>query len=251
VAGHSKWANIKHTKGKADAARAKAFARLAKEIMVVVRNGGANPEANLQLKALITKAREQNMPGDNIQRAILRGSGQLEGVNYEELVYEGYGPCGVAIMLSVLTDNRNRTAGEIRHLFDKYGGNMGESGSVSWVFQRKGLLVIDRLETTKSEDDILELALEAGAEDFRITEEAYEIVTAPDDFEAVDAALREAGLTFIIHEITQLANNTIKIADPADVARVEKLLEMLDNCEDVQNIYDNMEIEEGESNTAK
>lgn len=244
MAGHSKWANIKHTKGKADAARAKAFARLAKEIMVVARNGGPNPDANLRLKVLIAKAREQNMPNDNIQRAILRGSGQLEGVNYEELVYEGYGPCGVAVMLEVLTDNRNRTAGEIRHLFDKYGGNMGESGSVSWMFERKGMLVIDRSELDKSEDDMLEIAVEAGAEDMRVTEEAFEIVTDPDEFDAVHEALKEAGFSFLMSEVTQLPKNTIRLEDPEDIQKVEKLLEMLDNNDDVQNLYDNSDYDD-------
>ena len=241
MSGHSKWANIKHSKGRADAARAKAFARIAKELMVVARNGGPNPDGNLRLKALITKAREQNMPNENIQRAIQRGSGQLDGVTYEELVYEGYGPCGVAVLLEVLTDNRNRTAGELRHLFDKYGGNMAESGSVSWVFERKGMLVIDRAEFTKTEDEMLELALDAGAEDLRLTEEAFEIVTSPEDFEAVEASLVGEGFTFLMHEVTQIPKNTVKLENEEDIARVEKLLEMLDNCDDVQNIYDNSE----------
>ena len=243
MSGHSKWANIKHSKGKADAAKAKVFARIAKEIMVVARNGGANPDANLRLKALITKAREQNMPNDNIQRAIQRGSGQLEGVSYEELVYEGYGPAGVAILLEALTDNRNRTAGELRHVFDKYGGNLGETGSVSWVFERKGLLVIDRSEYSGSEDDMLEMALEAGAEDLRVTLEAFEIVTAPEEFEVVESSLIKAGFSFLHHEITQLPKNTVVLTDPEEIQKVERLLEMLDNCDDVQNIYDNSEVE--------
>ncbi|MCL2548643.1 MAG: YebC/PmpR family DNA-binding transcriptional regulator [Symbiobacteriaceae bacterium] len=243
MSGHSKWANIKHSKGKADAAKAKVFARIAKEIMVVARNGGANPDANLRLKALITKAREQNMPNENIQRAIQRGSGQLEGVSYEELVYEGYGPAGVAILLEALTDNRNRTAGELRHIFDKYGGNLGETGSVSWVFERKGLLVIDRSEYSGSEDDMLEMALEAGAEDLRVTLEAFEIVTAPEEFEVVESSLIKAGFSFLHHEITQLPKNTVVLTDPEEIQKVERLLEMLDNCDDVQNIYDNSEVE--------
>ena len=244
MSGHSKWSNIKHSKGKADAAKAKIFARIAREIMVVAKNGGPNPDANLRLKILIGKAREQNMPNDNIQRAIMRGSGQLEGVVFEELLYEGYGPCGVAVMVEVLTDNRNRSAGEIRHLFDKYGGNLGETGSVSWIFERKGMLVVDRSDFDVSEDDMLEAALEAGAEDLRVNEEAYEIITAPDDYEAVHEALSEAGYRFLMSEITQLPKNTIRLDAAEDIQKIEKLLEMLDSNDDVQNIYDNSDFDD-------
>ena len=239
MSGHSKWANIKRTKGKADAARGKIFARLAKEIMVVAKNGGGNPDGNLRLKVLIAKAKEQNMPNENIQRAILRGTGQMDGVNYEELVYEGYGPSGVAIMVEVLTDNRNRTAGEIRHIFDKYGGNLGDSGSVSWIFERKGLLVIDMADLKLSEDDLLELALEAGADDLKSNDETYEIITDPDSFEAVKEAMIAAGIELLANEITQLPKNTIHLDDPEVILKLEKLLDFLDNNDDVQNIYDN------------
>ena len=239
MAGHSKWKNIQHTKGRADAARAKIFARLAREIMVVAKNSGASPETNPRLKLLIAKAREQNMPGDNIQRAIMRGSGQLDGVSYEELVYEGYGPGGVAIMVDVLTDNRNRAAGELRHTFDKYGGNLGESGSVSWIFERKGLLVIERNVYQHSEDEMLELALEAGADDLQTSQEAFEIITSPDAYIAVNDALKAAGFTFLLNEITMLPKNTVQLTNPEDMQKLEKLLEMLDNLDDVQNLYDN------------
>ncbi|MCE5197160.1 MAG: YebC/PmpR family DNA-binding transcriptional regulator [Negativicutes bacterium] len=245
MSGHSKWANIKRTKGKVDAARGKAFAVISKEIIVAARTGGANPEFNAKLKALIQKAKESNMPNDNIQRAIQRGSGQTDGANYEELTYEGYAPGGVAIIVEVLTDNRNRAAGDIRHIFDKYGGNMGETGSVSWMFQRKGLLVIDREEFGLSEDEMLMQVLDAGGDDLQTTEDSFEIYTSADDFERVKEALEAAQFTFLLAEITQIPNSKIEV-DAEQLPKLKKLLAMMEECDDVQNVYDNADYEEDE-----
>ena len=245
MSGHSKWANIKRAKGKVDAARGKTFAVISKEIIVAARTSGANPEFNAKLKALIQKAKESNMPNDNIQRAILRGSGQIDGANYEELTYEGYAPGGVAIIVEVLTDNRNRAAGDIRHVFDKYGGNMGETGSVGWMFQKKGLLVIDREEFEFSEDEMLLQVLEAGGDDMQTTDDSFEIYTSFDDFEQVKEALEAAKFAFLVAEITQIPSSKIEV-DAEQLPKLKKLLAMMEECDDVQNVYDNADYDEDE-----
>lgn len=243
MAGHSKWSNIKHAKGRADAARSKLFARITKEIILAAKDGGPNPDYNVKLKQAIAKAKDNNMPNDNINRAILRGSGQLEGVNYEELLYEGYGPGGIAIMVEVITDNRNRTAGEMRHIFDKYGGNLGETGSVGWMFQRKGVLVIDKEEYPElTEDEIMLDALEAGAEDLVDDEEVFEIYTSQGDFDQVREALAEK-YKFLVAEISNIPDNTLEVEEE-NLDMLKKLLFFLNDNDDVQNVYDNAEYED-------
>lgn len=245
MAGHSKWANIKHRKAKVDAQKGNLFSKLGRELMVAARQGGANPETNFRLKVAIQKAREANMPMDNISRAIQRGAGGLEGAAYEELVYEGYGPGGAAVMLELLTDNRNRTAAEIRHLFSRYGGNLGETGCVSWMFRRKGLLMIDRADLRMEEDDLLLLALESGAEDVRTEGDTLEVLSAPEDLEKVKQSLEEAGVKLASAEITMLPQGTVKLEGEV-AARMLKLMDALQDHDDVQEVYSNFDIPEGE-----
>lgn len=245
MAGHSKWANIKHRKAKVDAQKGNLFSKLGRELMVAARQGGANPETNFRLKVAIQKAREANMPMDNISRAIQRGAGGLEGAVYEELVYEGYGPGGAAVMLELLTDNRNRTAAEIRHLFSRYGGNLGETGCVSWMFRRKGLLMIDRADLRMEEDDLLLLALESGAEDVRTEGDTLEVLSAPEDLEKVKQSLEEAGVKLASAEITMLPQGTVKLEGEV-AARMLKLMDALQDHDDVQEVYSNFDIPEGE-----
>jgi YebC/PmpR family DNA-binding regulatory protein len=244
MSGHSKWATIKRAKGKVDAARGQVFARISKEIIVTVRNNGSNPDYNIKLKMLIAKAKESNMPNENISRAILRGSGQLEGVNYEELTYEGYGPGGVAIMVEVITDNRNRTAGDIRHIFDKYGGNLGETNSVSWMFDRKGVLIIDREDYPLEEDEMLMLVLDAGGEDMIVKEDVYEVYTSFTDFDHVKDALA-VKFSFLLAEISYIPNNKIQVEGDT-LLKFKKLLSFLNEADDVQNVYDNADYEDDE-----
>ncbi len=245
MAGHSKWANIKHRKAKVDAHKGNLFSKLGRELMVAARQGGANPETNFRLKVAIQKAREANMPMDNISRAIQRGAGGLEGAAYEELVYEGYCPGGAAVMLELLTDNRNRTAAEIRHLFSRYGGNLGETGCVSWMFRRKGLLMIDRADLHMEEDDLLLLALESGAEDVRTEGGTLEVLSAPEDLEKVKQSLEEAGVKLASAEITMLPQGTVKLEGEV-AARMLKLMDALQDHDDVQEVYSNFDIPEGE-----
>ncbi len=243
MAGHSKWANIKHRKAKQDVQKAKIFTKIGRELIVAAKSGGGDPEANPRLKAVIQKAREANMPGDNIQRVIQKATGELAGVYYEELVYEGYGPGGVAVLLDIMTDNRNRTAGDVRHLFSKYGGNMGEAGCVSWMFTKKGLLTLDKAELTKEPDDIMLLALEAGAEDMKEEADMIEITTPPEDFDRVKAALTAAGLRFSLSEITMIPQTTAAIAG-ADAVKMLKLMDLLEEHDDIQAVYANFEIDD-------
>ncbi len=248
MSGHSKWANIKHKKSKMDAQRGKIFTKVAREITVAVRSGGnADPTGNMRLKLALQKAKEANLPNDNVQRAIQKGLGAAEGVNYEELTYEGYGPAGVAIMVEAMTDNRNRTAGEIRHLFSKYGGNLGETGCVNWMFAKKGLLVIEKTATRLTEEDLMLLALEAGAEDFKADDEdSYEIITAPEDFTAVQDMLAEHKIPTAVAEISMLPQNTIDLQGD-DISKTLKLMEMLEDHDDVQEVYTNADFpDEGE-----
>jgi len=241
MSGHSKWATTKRKKAKIDGARAKVWNRINKEITVASRMGGEDPEANPRLRLAITKAKAANMPAKNIETAILKGAGKLEGVNYEELVYEGYGPNGIAIILECMTDNKNRTVGELRNLFSKNGGNLAQDGAVAWMFEQKGKVVVQAPNLT--EDEATELAIEAGGEDVQLGDEAWEILTAPDDLAQVAKAVEAKGLTVSEAEFTRIPKTPTLIAD--DVApKVMKLLDILDDHDDVQNLYSNVEFSE-------
>lgn len=241
MSGHSKWSTIKRKKEKIDSQRGKIFTRLAKEIIIAAKTGGGDPNANMRLKTAIQRAKDANIPNENIKRAIQRGTGELAGVNYEEITYEGYGPGGVAVMLEIMTDNRNRTAGEIRHLFSKYGGNLGESGCVAWMFDKKGLIVIDKSETDLSEDDLMLLALDSGAEDLKNEEDSYEIIAAPDDLDVVREALAGQGIPIAVAEVTMIPQNTVNLTGD-DAKKMLTLIDMLEEHDDVQNAYANFDI---------
>jgi YebC/PmpR family DNA-binding regulatory protein len=241
MAGHSKWANIKHKKEKTDAQRGKIFTKIGREIAVAVKEGGSSdPELNSRLKDVIAKARANNMPNDNILRSIKKAAGEVENVNYEEVVYEGYGPNGVAVIAQVLTDNRNRTASEMRYIFDRNGGSLGATGCVSWMFDRKGVIVIENNDQI-DEDALIMEAIEAGAEDVsEDTEEAFEIYTDPANFSAVRDALEKAGYTFASAEIEMVPQNTVQL-DKEQAEKVRGLIDMMEDNDDVQNVYHNME----------
>ena len=241
MSGHSKWANIKHKKGKMDAARGKIATKLGREITIAVRMGGSDPTGNMRLKLVLAKAKANNIPKDNIQRAIQKGLGGTDGANYEELTYEGYGPSGVAVMVNVMTDNRNRAAAEIRHLFSKYGGNLGETGCVGWMFQKKGMFVIES--DTLTEDDIMEIALEADAEGFEATDDGFEIITTPEGFDAVDQILSERGIQPSVAEVTMLPDTMMEVDDSV-ADKVMKLIEALEDNDDVQDVYTNADFPE-------
>lgn len=242
MSGHSKWSTIKRKKAKVDAQRGKIFTRLSKEIIIAARNGGPDPNGNMRLKAAIEKAKVANIPNDNIQRAIQKGAGGGDGANFEEFSYEGYGPGGAAILLNVATDNRNRTAGEVRHILSKYGGNLGETGCVGWMFNEKGMIIIDRQETDLSEDDMMLAALEAGAEDVKAEEDSFEITTTPQDFAAVKAALEEQGLPVADAELTMVPQSTVKLQ--GDLAeKMNKMIELLEDNDDIQEVFTNFEEE--------
>lgn len=242
MSGHSKWNNIKRKKEKTDAAKAKIFTKIGREISVIVKAGGPNPSENSKLKDAIAKAKAANVPNDNIERIIKKAAGETGGSDYEELIYEGYGPCGVAVVVETLTDNRNRTAGEMRHYFDKCGGNLGQSGSVMFMFERKGVIEIEG--EGLSEDDVMEAALEAGAEDFSFDGDVFEITTAPNDLGAVRDALEEKGYKFLLAEVQYIPSTTTEIADEEAVVKMEKLIDMLEENDDVQNIWHNWEMPE-------
>lgn len=245
MAGHSKWANTKHRKARADAQKGKIFTKLAREITVAAREGGDDIDANFALRLAVQKARDNNMPNDNIQRAIQRGTGSQEGSSYEYANYEGYAVGGVAILLEAMTDNRNRTVAEIRHIFSRYGGSLGESGCVSWMFNRKGYLTVDRGEVNMDEDDLMLAALEAGAEDIDLEDDGtFSITTSLDNFEAVKNHLQEQGIPIESSEVTMLPSTTIKVTDPEAADRILKLMEALDDHDDVQNVYANFDIPE-------
>jgi len=241
MSGHSKWANIKHKKGAADARRGKIFTKLIKEITVAARMGSGDINANPRLRAAVMTAKTENMPKDNIERAIKKGTGELEGVTYEESTYEGYGPGGAAILIDSLSDNKNRAVAEIRHILNKNGGNMAESGSVAWVFEQKGYIVLDK--GVIGEEKLMELALEAGAEDVRDDEDKWEVVSKPTDFETVKEALVAAGLTPELAEVTRLPKNTTPVAGE-DAERLVRLLDALEDCDDVQKVYTNADLPE-------
>jgi YebC/PmpR family DNA-binding regulatory protein len=245
MAGHSKWNNIKNKKGKEDAKRAKVFTKLGRYIMVAAKEGGADPDYNPALKAAIEKAKAENMPNDNIERAIKKGSGELGADNFEEIIYEGYGPGGIAVFATCLTDNRNRTAPDVRHAFDKCGGNMGQSGCVTFMFDRKGMLAIERTDSI-DEDELTMLAIDLGAEDFSAEDEGFEIITAPEDFNGVRDGLSEKGYTFAMAELTYIPQNTIELTSPEDIKNMEKLIDMLEDNDDVQEVYHNWEMPEEE-----
>lgn len=244
IAGHSKWSNIKRRKARVDAQKGKIFTKLAREIIVAAKEGGADQETNFRLRLAVQKAREANMPNDNINRAIQRGSGEGDTLKLEELYYEGYGPGGVAVLLEIMTDNRNRTAGEIRHIFSRRGGNMGESGCVAWMFERKGYLGLDKEEGLPAEDDLMLLALEAGAEDFKDEDSSYAIITSPEDYEKVKDELMKQGLTPATSEISMLPTSTIRIEGAEEATEVLALMEDLEEHDEVQNVYANFDIPE-------
>lgn len=243
MAGHSKWANIKHRKGRQDAKRGKIFTKLIKEITVAARMGGGDINANPRLRTAVTTARSQSMPTDNIERAIKKGTGELEGVTYEEVQYEGYGPAGVAIMLQILTDNRNRTVAEIRNLFGKNGGNLGENGCVGWMFSKKGIITVDK--NAVAEEKLFEVALEAGADDIADAGEAFEVTTPPEAFDDVKNALDQAGIASTSAEVTMVAGNTITVRGD-DAEQTIKLLEALEDHDDVQKVSANADIPQEE-----
>jgi YebC/PmpR family DNA-binding regulatory protein len=243
MSGHSKWHSIKHKKGALDAKRGKLFTKFIKEIAVAARAGGGDPAANARLRKAISDAKAGNMPNDTIDRAVRRGSGEEGGVTYEEITYEGYGPSGVALLIESMTDNRNRTVAEIRHIFSKNGGNLGESGSVSWMFEKKGYIVVDK--TAKAEDELFELAIEAGADDLRDDEENFEIITAPDNFEQVLTAVKSAGIEPQVAEVEMVPQTYVKL-EGQDARQMLKLMEALEDHDDVQKVSANFDISEAD-----
>lgn len=242
MSGHSKWHNIQAKKGKNDAKRGKIFTKLGKELAVAAKNGGSNPETNSKLRDVVAKAKSNNMPLDTITRAIKKGAGELDNVNYEEITYEGYGPCGVAFVVTALTDNKNRTASNVRTAFDRCGGNLGANGCVGWMFQRKGQLIIER-KPELDEDEVMMLALDAGAEDFNAEEEVFEITTAMEDFGAVREALEKEGFEFVSAELTMIPDNETSV-NMEDAAKVQKLVDRLEDDDDVQDVYHNADFPE-------
>ena len=243
MSGHSKWHSIKHKKGALDAKRGKLFTKFIKEITVAARSGGGDPEGNARLRKAILDAKNGNMPNDTIERAVRRGTGEEEGVNYEEITYEGYGPGGVALLIQSMTDNRNRTVAEIRHIFSKNGGNLGESGSVGWMFEKKGYIVVDK--TAKSEDELFELAIEAGADDLRGDEDNFEIITSPESFESVLNAVKAAGVEPQVAEVEMMPQNYVKL-EGGDARQMLKLMEALEDHDDVQKVSANFDINEAD-----
>jgi YebC/PmpR family DNA-binding regulatory protein len=241
MSGHSKWSTIKHKKGKADQARGAAFSKLIREITTAARIGGGDVNANPRLRTAVESAKAINMPADNVDRAIKKGTGELPGVTYEETIYEGYGPGGVALMIRALTDNKNRSTAEIRHVFDKYGGSMGSAGSVAWQFKPQGLIVVSK--DKADEDAVLTAALEAGADDVQTEASAYSILTPIAAFEKVKKQLKDTGISSESAELTMVAANSVKLSEQ-DAPKVLKLIEMLEELEEVQQVYDNSDIPE-------
>ena len=241
MSGHSKWANIKIKKGKTDAQRGSVFTKIGREIAVAVKAGGPDPNSNSKLRDVIAKAKQNNMPNDNINRSIKKASGELGGVNYESITYEGYGAGGVAMIVETLTDNRNRTAGDVRHLFDKYGGSLGQTGCVSYMFNKRGVIIADK---TMDEDELMMVALDAGAEDIVADDDVFEIYTAPNDLYTVSDKLKAAGVNVLSADVDMIADNEI---DPGtQLQSVQKLIDMLEELDDVQNVYHNAVLPEEE-----
>jgi YebC/PmpR family DNA-binding regulatory protein len=241
MSGHSKWATIKHKKSATDAKRGKVFSKLIKEITVAARLGGGDPAANPRLRTVMLKARDANMPADNIKRAIQKGTGELPGVSYEEVGYEGYGPRGVAVLVEVLTDNRNRTVSEVRHLFSKYNGNLGETGCVSWMFEMQGLISIDK--SAVDEERLLELALEAGAEDVKDEDSSFDVTMDPSVFEQVKQVLEKAGISYSLAEVTKIPQSTVHLEGKA-AEQMLKLLAALEDNDDVNAVHANFDIDD-------
>ncbi len=239
MSGHSKWSTIKHKKGAADKKRGKIFTKLIKEITVAARMGGGDPESNPRLRQAVAAAKAQNMPKENFERAIKKGTGELEGVSYEEIVYEGYGPGGVAVLVDCLTDNRNRTIADVRYMFSKAGGNVGTDGCVAWMFDKKGLIAVAK--DAVDEDTLMEVALDAGAEDIKDEGDVFEVITEPGDFETVQAAIDQAGIAYQMAEITMLPQ-TMTAVSGKEAEQMIRFMEALDDCDDVQNFYTNADI---------
>ena len=242
MSGHSKWATIKHKKGALDAKRGKIFTRLIKEITIAAKQGGGDPDGNPRLRGAIAAAKAENMPAENIKRAIQRGTGELEGVSYEEITYEGYGPGGVAIIIEVLTDNKNRAVSEIRHAFTKNGGNMGAEGAVAWMFTKKGIIVVSK---SVNEEKLTEVVLDAGAEDLSDEGDSWEVLTDPKDFEAVTEALKAAKITPEHAEVTKIASTYTKL-EGTQANAMMRLLEVLEDLDDTQNVYSNFDMDEAQ-----
>lgn len=240
MSGHSKWANIKNKKGKTDALRGKITTKIGREITIAVRMGGAEVTGNMKLRLALAKAKANNVPKDNIQRAIQKGAGAQDGSNYEEITYEGYGPAGVAVMVDTLTDNRNRTAADVRHLFSKYGGNLGETGCVNWMFKRKGVFAVDN-EADYNEDDLMMMVLEAGAEDLKAEEGGFEVITEPEDFDAVEKVLSDNNIAVMMSEISMIPDTMTELS-PEDAVKVQKMIDALEDLDDVQDVYTNAEL---------
>jgi YebC/PmpR family DNA-binding regulatory protein len=239
MSGHSKWSTIKHKKGAADARRGKIFTKLIKEIMVAARIGGGDPVGNARLRSAIAAAKNENMPKDNIERAIKKGTGELEGTHYEEFTYEGYAPGGVAVMVDIMTDNKNRTIADIRHIFSKNNGTLGETGCVSWIFQKKGLLILDKKEV--DEDRLMEVALDSGADDVNDQGDTFEVVTDPRSFENVKNAFDQKGIKYSLAEVTMVPQNSVRI-EGKEAEQTLRLVEMLEDSDDVQKVYANFDI---------
>lgn len=240
MSGHSKWNNIKNKKGKTDAERGKVFTKLGREILIAVKEGGPDPASNSKLRDVIAKCKSNNMPNDNIERSIKKAAGDGNNANYEDIVYEGYGPNGVAVIIEATTDNRNRTAGEVRHILDKFGGNLGATGSVSWMFDKKGVIVIEKASTSMTEDDLMMEAIEVGAENFEADDEFYEITTAPQDFSTVREALEAKGLEFLEAEVKMLPQSYISLEGDS-AKKMGLIIDNLEDNDDVQNIWHNWE----------
>ena len=246
MSGHNKWSTIKNKKAKTDAAKGKIFTKIGREIVIAVKSGGsADPALNSKLKDVIAKAKAANMPNDNIQRSIKKAAGEGDSANYKEITYEGYAPCGVAVIVEVVTDNTNRTASEIRHIFDKCGGSLGATGCVSWKFERKGVIEIDNSKGM-DEDELTMLALDCGADDVEVGEDAAVIYTNANDFSVVRDALEEAGCVFLSAERALIPSTTTELKDEESIAKVQKLLDMLDDNDDTQNVYHDAELPEEE-----
>jgi YebC/PmpR family DNA-binding regulatory protein len=240
MSGHSKWSTIRHKKGAADAKRGKIFTKLIKEIMVAARMGGGDQTANPRLRAAILAAKAENMPKDNIDRAIKKGTGDLDGAAYEEINYEGYGPGGVAVLVEIMTDNRNRAASDVRHIFSKNGGNLGEAGCVAWMFSKKGSIVFNKDKV--SEEEVMEVALEAGADDVQDQEDQIEVITSQEEFGAVKTAFDEKGMAYELAEITMVPQTTVRVEDEKVAAQLLRLMDALEDSDDVQNAYANFDI---------
>jgi YebC/PmpR family DNA-binding regulatory protein len=245
MSGHSKFANIKHKKEKADAKKGKIFTKIGREIAVAVKEGGPDPANNAKLRDVIAKAKSNNMPNDTIERSIKKAAGDVSGVSYEPITYEGYGPSGVAVIVEVLTDNKNRTAANVRHAFSKGGGNLGTTGCVSFMFDKKGQIIIERSDDI-DEDELMMLALDAGAEDFNVEEEGYEVLTAPEDFSAVREAIEKAGVKMASAEVAMIPQTTTTLTDEQDIKKMRILLDLLEDDDDVQEVYHNWDEPEEE-----